>query len=197
MCSPDVPELLARAGVSVAQWCVLCSCGYGPKPDWGVVADAVAECRHCRYGSISEEEAEAAIRSCVSAGWLRTIDEVSLEEMEESVAQKRLIGPVYCFPSVGDVDFTPGGVAFFQKLSYEVFGTRPGADEDFYVQSDGGTVAYCPTFEAAQRVAEEYRQFPNFAFVSQPAPIGRWCVYWWLEFASGYRLIVRKKATPD
>jgi hypothetical protein len=140
------------------------------------------------HSGINEGECEEALTSCLNRKLLQVIDGAALDHLHRFVEQERLIGPVYGFPQEGDVDFTPTGAHTYRNLRTELYGADWGAHQEYpRIDSDGQEVF----FRTAEGGMKFLQAQPQRLWLTNPPallPVGPWCVYWWEQYPSGYRI---------
>jgi hypothetical protein len=139
------------------------------------------------------EQCQDALAACLARGWLRVVDDATLQQFQAGVHGEGLLGPVYGWPPVGGVDFTPAGVAMWQRLQ-SVF--RPGGWRSPFAYIDvvhSRTLHTFPTSSAALAGLTDQCRNWDAAVVSGPSLIGPWRVCWWQRFAEGYQFEVEQR----
>lgn len=139
-------------------------------------------------GPVTGEENQAALAGCLSKSWLQIIDEAALGRIQAEIRRSGLLGPVYGYPSVGGVDFTHAGAEQWFRLCERLWGT--GGEESFAFCDvvHEKSVRYFRSNLKAVAERENIKKWESVVSVAGPFSIGPWCVYWWEQFRSGYRL---------
>jgi hypothetical protein len=188
---------LIASGLSLGHWYILVACGYGPYPYEFHVREALSEADSSSFGRLSEAEVRETLRICISQGLVRIISEKDLLDIRARLAAEGRLGPVYGMPTVGAVDFTIRGAECYQALCKDFADDGYEPSETYHVRDDSKEAIYCPTFRDAQTTTDYYNNLPDVQSVSQPVPLGPWCVYWWECFPSGYRVDVEYQSGQE
>jgi hypothetical protein len=120
---------------------------------------------------------------------------MDLDAISADLANGPFIGPIYGLPDVGDVDFTAAGASCFEDVHKVLFGPHVFDTFGYHVK-DSEEAWYFVKKDAAAQSAWQLVDGPPLEDLSRASPIGPWCVYWWLRFAEGYRL-VRSRRSPS
>ena len=183
---------LARQGLTFTEWVAFVEVTYRPKPSPSMVNGIWGELRMLQDKSLSRQHAKLALHSCLQKGLLRIITEADLSEIVRVLEENRLAGPAYGLPRVGDVDFTTTGAECYLRIMAEIDPEGTFILESYPQLTETGESLFCPTYTAAEKDASYCRSDPEVSRVSEPIPLGPWCVYWWHRFPSGYRVDIEK-----
>ena len=99
--------------------------------------------------------------------------------------------PVYGFPNLGDVDFTPQGLDEFRKLCDDLYGPDFFAEATVESDDESEVDYYALDKGRADRFLAEAKDKEPSATVGLQQ-VGPWCIYWWKCFETGYRVTVRR-----
>jgi hypothetical protein len=189
MMNPDHHlSILRDCGISLAEWYVLSLIGRWPIPYGHVSKTAASHSEQDARGSVGQEDCEKALTACFTRNLLRIIEDTSLAEIRSYVREQKLLGPVYGYPVIADVDFTSRGAILYQDLCRQLFGKNWGSSHAYRVGLANGVSRYYfqrkkPALNAMRGLnAGTITQFST-SLVS----IGPWCVYWWMQFSRGYQ----------
>jgi hypothetical protein len=120
---------------------------------------------------------------------LQVVRKSVLAEVHKVVSEQEYGQPVYGFPTLGDIDFTSKGAKVFQELSDELYG------KDFFsealVDTKKGRFIYTAKKDRAQEIASGAPAYK--LYVASMKPLGKWCIYWWKRFPSGWRIDLTAK----
>jgi hypothetical protein len=113
----DRATVLAELGVTPAEASLFHVIHYGMNfppdelPGW-----AATDC-YSLGGLSTPADCRAALTDCLRKGWLQVIDESALTKIADDIRAGGILGPIYGFPAVGEVDFTWSGAELWQKIS--------------------------------------------------------------------------------
>jgi hypothetical protein len=136
------------------------------------------------------EERRSALDVLLAEGWLQVIDSAARTAIAAELHQQRVAGPIYGLPTVGGVDFTPAGAAFWCKLSRDR--NRRKAPAVFTDVVHTKAAYYFTTRATALRVTGDKKNWEGEIGAFGPFPIGPWRARWWQYFAEGYRMDVEE-----
>jgi hypothetical protein len=100
---------LAEIGITPAEASLLFIIHYGVTVPPSDLCRRTGIDEYAFGGPVTRAESEAALVDCLSKGWLQVIDEAALGRIQHELLDASLLGPIYGFPQVGGVDFTPAG----------------------------------------------------------------------------------------
>ena len=116
-------RILAENGVTEAEWAILVTAGYYiPLPKQQFIQQAAWESRTgqpSREGDITEQQAAAALESCLAKGWAK-LTECGHEERERNVLGE-FCGELCIYPQDG-VALTDQGHELNRRISIAIFG---------------------------------------------------------------------------
>lgn len=160
--------------------------------------------------SIAREACCSALETCLRYGWLRVIDRQAVEEVHSLLRSDRVMSalpmtaelrsnggryaldehglPISAGYRWGEIDFSPAGAALYRMISAEWLGAdwedRLSVSNTYYCEEH----RYCESDEGFEFIVGEHIVAGARVRARRIVPIGPWCVYWWREFPSGYRL---------
>src|SRR5262249_4691522 len=129
---------------------------------------------------------------CLQMGWLRVVDKMALREVRTRLRAEPGIGPVYGLPRVGDVDFTLAGARLYRRIIVELYGSSFIADRVLVAKRGRKEYRFTKTYRTALRELAKLRH-ESGGVAREVLPIGRWYVYWWDRYATGYCITGKRK----
>jgi hypothetical protein len=189
-------RLLGQSGISLPEWYVLSLIGKWPFPHNQVCKTVASHSEQDLRGPVTKMNCEAALTACITKHWLRIIDTSSLKAIRSFVRNSNLGGPVYGYPSIGDVDFTPEGAILYQNLYRQLYRRSLEARHGYPREIAAGKFRYYyQRRKAVLGAISDWKQQETLLSVGRIVPIGPWCVYWWKRFPKGYGVDVEFKAS--
>jgi hypothetical protein len=184
-------KILAGLGVTRAESALFTAIHYGwTVPPAELPSAAVMEDYSADGSVVSEEECRAALTACLAKGWLRVLDEPTLAGIVEELRRDGVLGPIYGFPMVGGVDFTPAGAALYHKLHQRPVGEPPFSYEDMVHNRFS---QFFRSKQAALAAIEEHRRQDDTVAVVGPTPTGPWRAQWWRRFPEGSQVDIEQR----
>jgi hypothetical protein len=121
-------ELLQQNGISLAEWYVLGTLGYGCIPIEYLADEACADSQDDKDGSVTVAECKEAIVNLLQKKFIQEVTPEVLEDITTNYKE-----PAYGYPEVSDTDLTVMGAKMFVGIIKAKFG------DDFfnYVFEDG------------------------------------------------------------
>lgn len=147
---------------------------------------------YCIGNRVTFRETEASLTGCLAKGWLQVVDEAVLASIRAEVERQQLVGPIYGYPSLGGVDFTPDGAEQWLRLGERLWG-RPTHSFAYCDTVHLRTGHYFASEAAARAEVERQREYGDVVAVTAPIPIGPWRAEWWRRFPEGYRIEVEER----
>ncbi len=188
-------EILYRQGFTLADWFVLSIPGQGPIAASKVPKLASQQSDDDPRGSISVAEAKKTLAQLTARGLLEVVQPARLSQLKSRHSGAGWPDPLYGFPAEGDIDFTDGGAYLFKTLSDQLYGPLFFAEAELDSGEGQGQIYYAATADQAKYFAEQAKAHATGRVVTSE-PIGRWCIYWWKAFPSGYRVSVAWDGLP-
>jgi hypothetical protein len=189
-------EVLNRHNVTLVQWIVLAAMEGGPlEPVGARLASRLKNLADREFkATISAAECRDALDTCLRYGWLQILDREAVDEIHaflrgtvDLLAVHRSVDLRREF-QLGDVDFLPAGAALYRTISDEWLGADWENDltvsDTYYCEEH----RYCESDAGFQSIVQEHVANGIFVRANRIVPIGPWCVYWWEQYSSGYRL---------
>ncbi len=167
--------------------------GYGTTLPPGDLPGYAANDYYSIAGLSTADECRAALDACLAKGWLQEITEATVTRITDSLAQDRVLGPIYRLPRVGGIDFTHTGAALWRRFLDR---TRETTLTPFVYTAvvHRKTARFFRTREAAVAEIEQQRICDEVVSASGPHPTGPWRVQWWRRFPDGYRIDIEERA---
>jgi hypothetical protein len=182
-------NVLDRHGIAWVEWLVMASLEQYNASESDIASWAAMNAK--RLGeSLSEEVCLLALETCIQKGWLRRVDETTTAEIRSLLRADSAVMPVQ-FDPTGDlfgIVFTVAGAQLYRIASAEILGRD--WEDDLYVEDTLFVEVhyYCATESGVLAVQGEYADSGKIPTSVRTVPIGPWCVYWWEQFSSGYRV---------
>jgi hypothetical protein len=180
-------QVLDRHGVGLSEWLVLTEVASGHFNSLARLPGQVAYFAMRDFGiAATEEDCRAALDSCLMKGWLRVIGQDAVAEIEALLRADQAVAPLpeEMVPGLEEVDFTLSGATLRRAVTEEFLGPGWADDLDVRRELDREEHRYSETNQDTLSVLQEAEQ----VVASRVVPIGPWCVWWWEQFSSGYRL---------
>jgi len=189
-------EIRNRQGFTLADWFVFSIAGQWPITASKVPQLASQQSDEDPRGSISVSEAKDSLARLMDRGVLELVKPSRLSQLKSRHSSAGWPDPLYGFPSEGDIDFTDQGAASFKTLSDQIYGPGFFAEAEVNSGNGLGRVYYVATADQAKYIVEQAEAHtPGGLVVSEQ--FGRWCIYWWKTFPSGYRVSVLKEGRSN
>jgi hypothetical protein len=83
------------------------------------------------------------------------------------------------------MDFTKRGAKLFRSLTLDA-----GVEDVFSVKNGNVGTLFSVSLEKVLEASRSYQTSPDVKSVSDPIPLGPWCLYWWERFERGFKLEV-------
>jgi hypothetical protein len=216
--NPDrLRDVLDRHNVTLAEWLVLQSMERGwfrDSPANLCRGAAESAGRHLDV-TVSEGQCRDGLDTCLRYGWLRRVDQRTLDEVRLLLRDDAALlavprtaegRPRECCYTVdplrhgrlvpvpmpdarrwGEIDFSPAGAALYRMIADEWLG--PDWEDALNVSRGYYWEAhhYCTSEEGFEGIVPEHVAKCDIVR-GRTVPIGPWCVWWWERFAAGYRL---------
>jgi hypothetical protein len=144
-------------------------------------------------GRLNPEAYEAALKDCLSKGWLQIIDDAVLGSLQNEVRRAGLLGPVYGYPEPGGVDFTHAGAEQWFRICDRLW---DGGSKNSFPYCDVvhvKTANYFLSKSAALSASERIKQDEDAVSITEPYLIGPWRAHWWQLFSHGYCIEVEQR----
>lgn len=185
-------QVLAQHQLTQVEWLLLDYAGHHFCGQWTdhFLFHFAQNCRLCLHRKVTVDECRAAFEHCVTAGWVRIVDEAALAEIESLMHDEpsAAVLPQTSRLNVGNVDFTPAGARFYRQLSAEWL----GMDWEDQLLIDRGLEwkmhYYCASQQGFEGTLQEHEDRGDIIVSSNVVPVGPWCVHWWQRFPAGYRM---------
>ena len=175
--------------VTIAEWLLLAAMESGCGTYASHLPRWVADSADKQFGvTASEDECRTGLEACLRYGWLRLVRNAR-DEVDDLLQAEPAVMPVTAEVRGDDeVDFTPRGAALYRTVAAEWLG--PDWEDDLLVWKEfyREEHLYCEAEEGLRDIVQEYVERGEVVRASNLVPIGPWCVYWWEQFPSGYRL---------
>jgi hypothetical protein len=181
-------KTLRSHNISLPEWFVLNSIGTWPLPRDEVPGTCAGLSEGDPRGSVTEAECARALEGCINKGWLTVVGHPYLDMILWAVKKTPAIGPIYGFPNIGDVDFTPGGAALYTEVSKDLFGSVT-PQQVFEVETPRHMLFFRTKKDAESHLKALDRSKRRLRF-GEIKEIGPWRVYWWLDYPRGYAVRV-------
>jgi hypothetical protein len=184
----DVETHLAafkKRGLSLAEWYVFCVPGQWPVPKDALPRTAASFSEGDPRGKVDAASCHKAFGTLIQRDLLQIVTKEVLASLKQMVAEAGYGPPVYGLPGLDDVDFTDKGARMFRGLSDELFGRNYFSQA--IVDSDGRKVR--TVFTAKKQNADAIIAAANAREIRATlSQLGRWCIYWWKVFESGWKV---------
>lgn len=184
-------HVLDRHNVTLAEWLMLESMERGWFRDSAAKLCRVTAESASRLLSVAilEEQCRHGLETCLRYAWLRRVDQRTADEVRSLLGDDPVLLAVPRIASRwGEIDFSPAGAALYRMISAEWL--CPDW-EDALIVSRGyywEEHHYCEAEDGFEGVVQEHIAKGDVVRASRVVPIGPWCVHWWEQFPSGYRL---------
>jgi hypothetical protein len=200
-------SLLARQGMTLCEYFVMCSVDYriGANPE-RLANDSWQFSQGDRRGEFPLEAHVAAVASCIAKGWLTVLTE---EDVERELSRRRHselpeLEDSGVWP--GAVDFTQTGYEIHRDIICKIFGVEHqqyGDCGSVFLEDRDTFQILAPTLESCRKRIEDivsetesWCGFPaEVVAVSGPFRIGPWRRNRFIVFPEGYRAEVRYRRT--
>jgi hypothetical protein len=179
-------SVLGRFQLSVLEWWIMRLIGMWPIPRDKIALTAWNHLRRDEQAQYTVNAFEDAVNGCVKKGWLTTVDDAFLSKLKSRRRGTPEGPPVYGWPALGDVDFTPRGAKLFRKIRYCLFGRRFGRKHASSVFVSRKLRIYYLSKESASDMYESLRKDPATISVTHPCHVNSWRLYWWERHRGGY-----------
>jgi hypothetical protein len=166
--------------------------------------------------AISQEQCNDGLEACLRNGWLRVVDQHTDDEVKSLLGDAPMLLAVpriaencpreccYAFDPLrpgklvpipmpaarrwGEIDFSPAGATLYRMILAEWLG--PDWEDDLSVSRGyyWEEHHYCEAEESVESVVQGHVAKGDVVRARRVVPIGLWCVQWWQQFPSGYRL---------
>jgi hypothetical protein len=182
-------DVLDRHNVAWVEWLILASLDHATDRR-GIVQLATESGLQLLSRSPTKAECLSGLKACLRNGWLCEVDEQVIAEIRNLLRADAAVMPVPFDPmkNWAEIDFSVAGAQLYRMVSAEIFGPNWEDGlivEDTYYREEHH---YCATQAGLAAVMHEYFESGEVPKSIRTVPIGRWCVYWWQRFRSGYRL---------
>jgi hypothetical protein len=209
--------VLDRHNVTFAEWLLLASMEVGwCKSSASRLSQWAAESGAKQFGvAVSEEECRSGLDACLRYGWLRVVNQDTLEEVSALLRNdpallavpktadcRRSNGLCYVLGQHGklvpvpkpaerrwgEIDFSPCGAAQYRMIAADWLG--PDWEDDLRVGKAYYCEEhrYCEAEEGLRGIVQDHEARGEVVRASRVVPIGPWCVHWWKRFPAGYRM---------
>lgn len=203
-------DQLNRIGMTPSEWCIVRHLGDMGFCDLSFAAHLAAQesttggFRVCTY-----DECADALHSCVRKGWIWNHDDSACGRINRHLSS---FGPVKLLqkipsPNMGQFTLSLEGSDLFQSVYAAAYGDTSTFDawevgEDVFPQ--GTRCAYEKIIErenleyygTTKYGVSSYDGYDDAEWTvlrqSDPVPIGPWCVYWWNQFESGWKVEIER-----
>lgn len=134
--------------------------------------------------SITLAECEQGVADCFDRDLIRVVTPSHRSEIQDDLASRGVLGPVYGLPDPGLVDFTSAGAKLYRWLREPVEWQR---DTFLYPLVKRRLVQVIgPVLDTCQAQVETLIREEPTPVVSSPRPIGCWRMRPWRTFARGF-----------
>lgn len=186
-----LPQILDAHHVTRAEWLFLAAqeqSHTGTAPSlfrW--IAESAVDC----FGmTLSDEDCRAGLEACLRHGWLRIVDQHSLDEIEEQLRDgtAAVLVPREAHRYLGEIDFTPKGAMLYRTLAADWLG--PDWEDGLAVTHEYYREVhyYFECEEGVLDAAKGVELGGETIHACRIVPIGPWCVHWWKRFPAGFRM---------
>jgi hypothetical protein len=176
-----------KRGLSLPEWYVLSIPGQWTLPESDVPDIAASQSEGDPRGEVTPHECEIALEKLISRGLLRVIDTAARNNVKAKLVLTGYGTPVYGLPKVGDIDFTANGAVTFRSLSNELYGKYW-----FSEALVNGKKRIVFTY-LKKRLRLITAEAANRQMSCSIRRIGKWSIYWWLTFPSGWMITLSRK----
>jgi hypothetical protein len=183
-------SILSSEGISLSEWHVLCLVGMWPIPAARAAMTAASHSSEDWLGSVSVAACKKALDECLAKRWLRVVAATWIRELR-GLVKGRFVGPIYGYPSSGDIDFTPRGARIYKRLSALLLGSAWRASHVYQAEIGAKSRFFFRTRKATVKAVRQWRLHRCVLTTSPIISIGPWCVYWWDRYSRGYYVDVR------
>jgi hypothetical protein len=182
-------DIFAETGLTFPEATLLNVVHYGMQDGPSELPDRATVKEYAWGEPATIEEYASALVSCLAKGWLQVIDDAAIQKISNELREGQILGPIYCLPRVGSVDFTSAGAQLWNSLvDCDPLRSRLVAQDVVHQRS----VAFFPTRAAALAYMKEFRSDAATVSMSDPVPTGPWRVQWWRRFSDGFRIDIEE-----
>jgi hypothetical protein len=174
-------QLLLQNHITSDEWTVLCVLGYGPSTRRCIVRTATSESVHGSTDSDYSLKCQHAINNLLKRKWLARVTSDMLLEMQSELRKSGTSDPVYGYPAIDDIDFTPQGAIAWRNVFQQLQVSAPRWKAQVRSDDSREFKIYCTSLRAASQIQKHCA--PHIGTIKE---LGRWCVYWWYRFPRGY-----------
>jgi hypothetical protein len=205
-------ELAASHGLSLLAFRTILTSGHEPRSVEWICEDLDRTGSWPETGELVTEDVRETVFSCITAGWLRIVDEQAIREIGHYLEGSGALTPLGGLPEIGSVDVTVGGAAICQEFAAALEALRnryyaelgiPLQPEPLYQHVIGSSDQFfCLTSDAAERLLSEAAWFyAEQGLQVSAAPvltlIGPWRRVWWERYPSAYQVEVSATRAAD
>jgi hypothetical protein len=157
-----------------------------PIPRRAIANSVVGHSKGDPRGEVTKSAAETAFTACLKNNWVQIVDKQFIRKVHAIVRNQRLIGPIYGYPKVLDIDFTAYGASLYGSVIRQLFGTQWGRSHAHVVELRNRSRHFFQTKYAARAAINSWKKERVVASIGKLTLIGPWCIYWWKHFQRGH-----------
>lgn len=176
----------ARRRLTPAEWFVFSIPGQWPVSKNVLPRIAQSQSVGDPRGEVELKECEKAVDALLERGWIHAVTRSSLNSLQGKLADLEYGIPVYDLPQVGDVDFTEEGADIFRDLSDELYG--PLWFSKALIENEEQTQKTLYAYNSADIDDARNEAVRRGVNVVSKDLLGKWCIYWWKRYESGWRI---------